>query len=70
MPIPSSDTILLKLNQLPGHARREVDDFVDFLLSRRPKTVKPRTKARPDYQPYFGILKSQNDGIYPIRQRA
>lgn len=42
--MPRSATNLLDLSELPAPQRREVRDFVQFLLSRRATTRKPVTK--------------------------
>lgn len=41
-----------KLNYLPADLKSEVNDFIDFLLSKRKKEIKNRT-------PIFGCAKGQ-----------
>ncbi|MCK4762631.1 MAG: DUF2281 domain-containing protein [Candidatus Aminicenantes bacterium] len=42
----SSETIIQKYETLPGYAKREVADFIDFLVSRRKKPVKKKDKKK------------------------
>ena len=42
--MPRSATNLLDLSELPAPQRREVRDFVQFLLSKRTATCKPAAK--------------------------
>ena len=56
-----------KLAQLPEEQQREIGDFVDFLLSRLPKSVDPNRILRET----SGIWKNEVDGVtYEDAMRA
>jgi hypothetical protein len=55
-------TVWRQFNALPAEAQQEVSDFIAFLHSRKPTSVRvPRRKRKLSDEPFVGMWKDRKD---------